>query len=236
MVWLIVSLLVIVASGVLAVWRYIQTSTNLTHIQAPPAIYIVKNRQILTPELISSLVSTLAANNLSLAFEILKRNQDQVLIMVIPRWILAQHPEIQTIEIEDYLPPVEPVIQDVMCLQFADPKNKLLSADMISQLFNQLSLSNNEGIFIQLIARPYNFRASDLDANVRVVITAANRGRSQQLVQQFIDLLSRSTNLVQNPKEQNSAEILENYRARQYVRHESIRCALTPTDIDYFLI
>jgi hypothetical protein len=236
MIWAILSLFIIIFSTILAIWRYLVLSTILRQTQSPPTLFIIQNKSILTPELISQLIAELPRHTPGLSFEMLKKGQDNVLIMAIPKWLLQNHPEIKVLEIEDYLPTTVQSSLNIMCLQFLDTKYKVVSTDFLRQIFDQLSLRADETIFIQLITRPSLPGAAEFDANIRVIVSTPNAGRSAELSQLFLTQLKEKTGLIPHTKHQDSSDIMGNYRLRNFAKRESISCSLNASDVTAFLL
>lgn len=236
MIWIVVSLVIIIFSTVLACWRYLELSTRLRQLDSPPTIFIIQNHSILTPLLIEQLVSELPKAHTGIAIEILKRGRDTVLLMVVPRWIINHHPEIKILEIEDYLPSLSTQAINIARLQFDDPNLRTINSGFLSQIFEQLELANNEAIFFQIVTRPYTPGSSELDANIRVIISSHDAGRSSQIEQQFFGLLKSNSCLIPSTSHQNSPETMNNYRARSFAKRESLCSPLTSSEFTQFLI
>lgn len=234
MIWVIIFLIIVASSTLLSVWRYVALTTRVEDLKAPTSLFVVQNKSILTSVLLEGILSELPQNT-TMSLEMLKRGQDQALVVAIPRWIISNHPEIKILEIEDYLPTLPTTNQTVFCLQFADPKLKVLSLNFLQDIFSSLQLNSRESLFVQLIIRPVTRTAPELDANIRVIISSAGPGRSQQIKQQFLELLNQKSSLIRNPLDQNAAEILSHFRARTYAKHEFIFMHLSPTEVTYFL-
>lgn len=210
-------------------------SAKTTLANVPPTLFIVQNRSILTPDLIDRLITELPTS-LGLAFEILKKGRDQVLLMAVPRWLLIRHPEIKVLEIEDYLTSIIQTGVNINCLHFVDPKLKIIQTDLLKNLFAKIDLRSTESIFIQFITKPNTPNSTDLDANVRVIITAADAGRSTEIEQTFLTLIRDAATLVPNSKSQNSAQIMKNYQARKFVKIESLSCPISSEEVTAFLL
>lgn len=234
MIWITLFLIIVILSTILSVWRYMTLTRRIQNLEAPISLFVVQNKSMLNPSLLEDIFSQLPPNT-ALSLEMLKRGQDHALVLAGPRWIINSHPEIKVLEIEDYLPTIPLPSQVVLCLQFADPKLKVLSPNFLHDIFSSLQLNNGESIFVQLITRLVTPTSPDLDTNLRVVISSNDHGRSQQIEQQFLELLNQKSSLVPSPINQNAAEILSHYRARSYAKHEFISSHLNSVEVTYFL-
>lgn len=190
-------------------------------------VFLVRNINELTPSMLQRIEKL--SNQLSrkydpmvISFERLHKGGDKALAICMPQDMVAQLPELNLLELEDYSEKV--FMSRVLSYDLSLTSSKFSLSDF---RFENITLEPDEHLFFQIVTSP--FKGSS-QTSFRVAIVATDSGRRIAIAKKLEQDL-RKMNLIKSKVKQSSLKNFESFKKRGVVPREVKKLSLTNEEL-----
>lgn len=239
MLWIIAIIIILIVSLFLALRSmkdFQEPSTGRTSF----SLFLIRNISALDTSTLVKIAQITQNLDGSFALERLSKGSDFVLAIFGPSSIQTQLPELNLLELEDYLEdpkkdptiPIDPKktqVNDSLAWVIsakADPKKQLILKE---GFLKKLDLQSDQHVFLQIVLHPQ--KNNGLQATIRILVSDKNPNQRIELSKKIDEQIIMYANLQSQPRIQTTLEVFEEYRKRSFIPKEIAEFSLTTQEI-----
>lgn len=246
MIWVALFFIIILVSAVLAfrsMKDYEEFPENLT----PNAVFFLGNPQTFTIETLNKLHSLLLGNKHFFSLERLIKGKERALVIFGPRELPGLFPELNLVELEDYLGELNPEIipadlekkvdanQSITWL--IEPKNNVKRVMHIGPQLKELNIAPQQKVFVQIVGEPVNDKDEVYFQSTLRVMVADNDPIERVNLAKIVNLAFQdATGLNKRADSFPEAKKFESFKQRAHIPKEVADFKLTSREVFDILV
>lgn len=238
-IWLILIALVVVASFVLA-FRSMRDYQDIPLANLSYTLFLVQDFQQFNEETLKKIYNFLAQSDGIISLERLFRGPDRVFIIFAPSNFGLNFPELNLLELEDYLAEfmensIRPEdskkvwVDDTYTWSIA-PKTNPKELMVREGFLQNIPLSQGQSFFWQVVAAP-SYKKYDFQITVRAMTVDPDSARRVNLVKIIEREITESTGLIRNQKQEPSKNLFKAYQLRSLIPQELSKFVLSAKEL-----
>jgi hypothetical protein len=244
MIWIILFIIVIVISFILAYrsmkdFKEIPITPNLEY-----GLFLVKNTALFNLAYLSRIHKFITEQKSIISFERLLKGEESVLVIFGPKNILTSFPELELMELEDFLLPVSSPqnfddpnkvsVNQTMGFQISskqDPKKSLIVAP---DFLKNLSLGENQRLFWQVVVSGLK-EDSNFQVTLRALVNEPNAGTRAELAKKISAHIVEKTELNLSQRDETTSKVFDDFKKRALVPSEVAKFNVTSDELSGLL-
>lgn len=250
LIW-IIAVIVVAAIAFLLALRSMKDFKETPVTNVPHTLYYLKNSSKLDPNIISKIHQYLLQKNTICSFEKLIKGKEIVLVLYAPTEIKTNLPELELLELEDYLSPINAEngsqvninrVSVNQTLGWAisaknNPKKKLEAKPDFLKL---LDLNDDQRFFWQIVCHPLkthdknaaeDSKLGQFQVTIRSLVVDTDPVKRVELAKKMDQEILESTGFIKEARQQTTQQIFEDFQKRTFVPKEVSRFTLCSDEI-----
>ncbi len=191
-IWLSLASIPVLVSVIIA-WRIFANFKPHQHfnISAPKLYLLNQPNQFSIEQLINY---PYRSHGINWTLEWLIKGKQPAMVVYAPSEFIRVA-KLSAIEIEDYAAQLSADNTEIIQLQWTDQENHKISDKLINELFQKLTLNDNEKVGWQLVFNDQQLTESVIKCSLQLMISAPDISRRKQIITQIEDFLSQHSPL-----------------------------------------
>ena len=238
MIWVIAFFIIILISSVLA-YRSMRDYEEFPDILSLNSLYFIGNPSNLTPEVIKRLHDFFVAQKQFFSLEKLIKGKEKARILYGPRDLGKDFPELNLVEIEDYLAGENEYSPDSAkktnvnqaLTWLIEAKNNPKKNLVVGSELNDLTVEENQKVFLQSVLMPIEKSEPAFQATLRVMVVDPDPIKRIELARKIDQLLKTATGLNKHEDAYPEIKKYESFKQRSLVPKEVSEFLLSSTEV-----
>lgn len=179
-------------------------------------LYLVRTPENFTQETLTKIYNLSLQKESQISLERLIRGADNVLTLFMPEELTASFPELNLLPIEDYLGGMTNLEQSYVW----SIENSKTNLGINPGFLNSIKLSGDEFFSLQVVAFPEKGKNNIFQVTLRGLVSYPEAVKRIKLTKAIQDNISKNSTLNKASKNQNTANLFENFLRRTFVPRE----------------
>lgn len=219
MITFLATILIIVIALFLA-YRSMRDYRQLPQAGVEHGLYLVQNPGAVNPSLFRKIGQLMTSPEVLMSLEVVVKGSDKALVIYGPKQLVAQLPEANLLEIEDYQAGLAPEKTEILELNVRQKAGDYINT---ANLFADLGLSEDERFGWQMVIQPTDPPQPIWQATVRIFIWSATAQRQAEIRQQITARLTEQTKFEIQSSKLSLSQLLKVYAKRSLIPEELIK-------------
>ncbi len=238
MIWVLFFILIIIASAVLA-YRSMIDFQELPATSLAYGLFLIRHKRNFNLSTLEKLSSFALNSEAIISLERLFKGQESVLVLYGPSNIASSFPELELLELEDYLDPKQGSsldqqdpnkvnINQALAWVIAPKNNPKKALKVEPQFLRLLELDPAQRFFWQIVLFPQD---SNFQVTIRAMVTEKDPGKRVEIAKKVSTQITEDTGLIRQPKQESSGKIYQAIQKRTLVPKEVSQFILSGEEI-----
>lgn len=228
MIYILLFIIIIAISAFLA-FRSMKSFQEIPSATHKYSLFLLKNPKAFSLDTLTKLYAHSLSSKLIFSIEVLLKGNQAALALYAPASTASLLPELQPIEIEDYLG-VEHLNQ--IYSWAIQPKNNPKKVLTVSPDFLKMTeLEENQKFFWQIVLTSVKADTPNFQATIRAMVEEGDPIKRVELAKKIDKEIESCTGLVKNPKQDSVSSIFSAFIKRTLTPKQSIPFVLKPQEV-----